>query len=124
MEQLTEIGKVIEITDDGKAIIKPNPGAMSIIQTGDSMIIYNKDGEMYAAKIHNEDIEIKTAEFDPHIKLTIPTSNKPVIDVKRISKYGNSNHIIIDKTMMEAGGFKESDLVYVYLLKVEDEIDG
>ena len=108
---MRDIGKV-RMSEDGKMIINPYPDAMT--DQGQKILVCNKDGELHAFSFDDGD----------SIDLAIPTKSRPAIGVKRVSAHGNSQHIIIDRTMMEAGELDIGDIVYVYILKVESERDG
>lgn len=118
---MRDLGKVV-ISDDGKVMI--NPLIYPDAQPDDKIIIYSRDGELYAIALEvNENIDSLPAS-DPKINLTISTKNQPAIGVKKIIKYGNSQHIVINKTMMDVADLEIGDLAYVYILKVEGERDG
>jgi len=86
---------------------------------GQKILVCNKDGDLHAFSFDDED-SIDSL-LDPKIDLAIPTRSRPAIGVKRVSAHGNSQHIIIDRTMMEAGELDIGDIVYVYILKVDGD---
>ena len=116
---MRDLGKV-RISEDGKVIINPYPDAMT--NQGQKILVCDKDGELHAFSFDDED-SIDSL-IDPKIDMAIPTKSRPAIGVKRVVAHGNGQHIIIDRTMMEAGELDIGDIVYVYILKVEGERDG
>lgn len=109
MSKIIEIGRVTELDPDGNISFTLHPN-ISIID--DRVLIYTKDNDddMYIGVIVDHDDVI--------------SNDRHATGVKKITKQGNSHKIIVDKTMMEAGGFVEGDEAYLYMKKVRDVEDA
>ena len=101
MKKIIELGLVTEITDNGKAVIRPYPSAMKYISNEDPIIIYTKgDGNIYAAKLHEDNGEADE-EMDQDIGLVVRVNEGFAINIKRIGKQGTIQVTVTSQSSFE-----------------------